>query len=105
MKRQTRISLGRFFVLITYIAVLVFLIVSGADGETPDNPLCWVYYFGRMIPRDNVAWPYFVAAIVLLIGTLPPFLLIRWWTVLPAVICGALYFAIGYGMVLHKFLL
>jgi hypothetical protein len=105
MARHTHVSLRRFFVLITYISVLMCLICSGAHDETPANPFCWVYYFERMIPRDNVGWPYFVAGTVLLIGTLPPFLLFRWWTVLPALICGALYVAIGYEMVLHKFLL
>jgi hypothetical protein len=103
--RHTRISLRRFFVLITYIAVLVGLTVVGADSDAPSNPLCWVYYFGKMIPHDRIAWPYFVAATVLLIGTLPPFLSTRWWTIVPAVICGSLYVAIGYEMVLHKFLL
>jgi hypothetical protein len=105
MERRTRISLRRFFVLVTYIAVVMCLTAYDGREETPTNPLCWVYYFGRRIPHDNASWPYLVCGLVLLIGTLPPFFLFRWWTLLPALACGALYIAIGFEAVLHKFLI
>jgi hypothetical protein len=105
MVRRTHFGIRRLFLLVTYVAVLLFLVVPSGRRETYSQPLSWVYHFGMEMPNDHQAWPHFVAGMLLLIGTIPPFFLVRWWTLVPALICGALYGLIGYLGAIQKFVL
>ena len=103
MTTHTRISLRRPLMLVTYIAGVMFLVVPDVGQEPSSQPLSWVYHFGREAPSDAHAWQYVVVGIGLLVGTLPPFFLFRWWALLPAIICGALYILIGLEAATYKF--
>ncbi len=102
MERRTRISLRRFLVLITYLAVLLFLVIPGKGAEPFTQPLAWVYDYGREISIEPRASLNFAAAVLLLIGTIPPFLRLTWWTVLPAISCGVMYIGIGFAEAIYR---
>jgi hypothetical protein len=105
MEHRTRISLRRFMAFVTYIAVVFSLIVPSRDAIPFSQPLSWVYDNARAVPPDvNVvsAWSSLVCGTLLLVGTTAPFFLIRWWTVLPAILCGVLYVAIGFAEAVYQ---
>jgi hypothetical protein len=105
VEQRTRISLRRLLLLVTYVVVLLYLVVPNAERAIGKQPLSWVYYFETEMRSDNRAWVYFAAGLTLLVGTLPPFFLTRWWTIVPAVVCGLLYVLIGYEGAAHQFML
>jgi hypothetical protein len=103
--KRTRISLIRLLSLVTYLSVLVFMITRRPAEVAYYAPLTWVYHFAREIPVDDKAWPYCVVGCLLLVGTVPPFFLVRWWTLATAIVCGVLYLLIGLAGAVHNFVL
>jgi hypothetical protein len=105
MKKQTRISVRRFFLLVTYLSILIFLVTRRPDDTCYFAPLTWVFHFAQEAYGDGHALPYCVAGCLLLVGTIPPYLLTRWWTLLTAVVCGVLYLLIGMAGAANRFAL
>jgi hypothetical protein len=105
MVRQTRISLRQLLLLVAYVAVVLYLIVPREGEGTFFRSLTWVYHFGSGIRNEPFVWTYLVVGILLLLGTLPPFFLVRWWTITAALVCAALYVLIGFEGVRYNFVL
>ena len=103
MEKRTRISMRRFLAFVTYVAVVLFLIIPDAGAIPFSQPFSWVYDYAMMVHTDRQAWFQLVGAILLLVGTTPPFFLIRWWTVLPAILCGVLYTGIGFAEAIYRY--
>lgn len=102
MQRRTRISLRGLLALVAYFALLLFLIIPDNHAQPFSQPLAWMYDYGREIPKEPAAWPQLVAGAMLLIGTTPPFFHLRWWTIVPAIVCGTLYVGIGFAEAIHQ---
>lgn len=92
---RTRVSLRRFFALVTYLVILLFLVIPSPRSEPYSQPLTWVYYFARATSQEVVVWHHAAAGVLLLVGTVLPFFRTRWWTLIIAALCGALYALIG----------
>jgi hypothetical protein len=96
MKKHTRISLRMLFALVAYISVVLYFVIPGPNTDTFTKPMAWVYDYCREASQNHWSyWLHAVSGMALLLGTIPPFFLRRWWTIVVAVICGSLYVLIG----------
>lgn len=92
----------QFFALVTYVAIVVYLVVPSRGAVPFSQPLSNAYDYARAAQVEPMLWVRFVASVVLLVGTTSPFFLFRWWTVIPAILCGVLYIAIGYADAIYR---
>jgi hypothetical protein len=93
------------FFLVAYLALVMYLIIPKDNQGRFSKGLTWVYHMASEVHEEKLAWPHVVEGVLLLLGTVSPFLLFRWWTVVTALMCGALYALIGYQAAPHNFVL
>jgi hypothetical protein len=80
---------------------LLFLIIPNRRDEPFSKPLAWAFDYGRELLSEPRSLVNFVGGVMLLVGTIPPFLRLTWWTIVPAIVCGAVYIGIGFGEAIY----